>query len=219
MNNKKVRVLLTLVSMCFITISTLQAQSKPKDSKIINYTTYALVSNYASNQNKNISIRLIVSNDSSNIYYVVVKPTRNYPKLMSDRDPFFYFEFSDTLSTTLQKVVEKFREWHKIAIEHQTAELVKDIDIEIPIKYMSMRNYTNKNFKWSDPSKKKFTFVMRDLNAGPNLCLTEEIKAVDINQITYLILSAEDLENIANLLDYQTIMKRLKTESVDVLFK
>jgi hypothetical protein len=60
---------------------------------------------------------------------------------------------------------------------------------------------------------------MRDLNAGPNLCLTEEIKAVDINQITYLILSAEDLENIANLLDYQTIMKRLKTESVDVLFK
>lgn len=70
MNNKKIRVLLTLVSMCFITISTLQAQSKPKDSKIINYTTYALVSNYASNQNKNISIRLIVSNDSSNIYYV-----------------------------------------------------------------------------------------------------------------------------------------------------
>ena len=219
MNSPQMRVLLTLILMSFNAVFTAQAQSKPKDSKIINYTTYALVSNYASNQNKNISIRLIVSNDNSKIYYAVVKPTRNYPKLMSDRDPFFYFEYSDTLSTTLHKVVQKYREWHKIAIEHQTAELVKDIDIEVPLKYMSMRNYTNKNFKWSDPSKKKFSFVMRDLNAGPNLCLTEEIKAVDIDQITYLILSDEDLENIANLMDHDTIMKKLKTESVDVLFK
>ncbi len=219
MNNKSSRVLLILVSVLFISVLNAQAQSKPQDSKIISYTTYALVSNYASNQNKNISIRLIVSNDSSKIYYAVVKPTRNYPKLMSDRDPFFYFEYSDTLSTTLHKVVQKFREWHKIAIEHQNAELVKDIDIEVPLKYMSMRNYTNKNFKWSDPSNKKFSFVMRDLNAGPNLCLTEKIKAADIDQLTYLILSDEDLENIANLMDYNTIMKKLKTESVDVLFK
>ena len=78
MNSPQMRVLLTLILMSFNAVFTVQAQSKPKDSKIINYTTYALVSNYASNQNKNISIRLIVSNDSSKIYYAVVKPTRNY---------------------------------------------------------------------------------------------------------------------------------------------
>ena len=171
-------------------------------------------------QNKSTSIRLIVSNDTSKVHYVVIRPTDYSPSyLISDIDPFFYFEYSDSLSITLHKVVSKFREWHTIAIEHQTAELVKDIDIDIPIKYMSLRNYTNKKFKWSAPTTNKFSFVLRDKKLGPNISITEKIKDIEMDQLCHLILTADDLESIANLLDYNTIMKNLKTESTDVLFK
>ena len=218
MNHNRSKTLLVFISAFIFAITSVQAQSKPQDSKIINYTSHALDTKLR-HHNKNISIRLIVSNDTSKIYFAVIRPTDCTPYLMSDRDPFFYFEYSDSLSRTLHKVVDKFNEWHKIAIEHQTAELVKEIDIEIPIKYMSLRNYTNKRFKWSEPDNKKFSFVLRDINKGPNLSITEEIKDYELDQLCYLILTANDLENIANLLDKETIMKRLKTESADVLFK
>ena len=70
MNSPQMRVLLTLILMSFNAVFTVQAQSKPKDSKIINYTTYALVSNYASNQNKNISKCLKGSGTFASLCYM-----------------------------------------------------------------------------------------------------------------------------------------------------
>lgn len=219
MYSKSLRVPFLLITIVFCTVFTAKAQSKPQDSKIINYTTVALDTHF-NHKNKNVSIRLIVSNDTSKIYYAVIRPSDYYPSyLMSDRDPYFYFEYSDTLSSTLHKVVNKFREWNKIAIEHQTAELIKEIDVDIPIKYMSLRNYTNKKFKWASPSKTKFSFVLRDKQIGASISITEEIKDIELNQLCYLILTDADLEIIANLLDYNTLMKKLKTESENVLFK
>lgn len=48
-----------------------QAQSRPKDSKIIKYTTVALDTTFK-HRNQNISVRLIVANDTSKIYYALM---------------------------------------------------------------------------------------------------------------------------------------------------
>lgn len=219
MNNKSKRVLLILISVLFVSVINTQAQSKPKDSKIIKYTTVALDTAFK-HRNQNISVRLIVANDTSKIYYAVIRPSDTTPRyLISERDPLFYFEYSDTLSSTLLKVVAKYREWKKIADEHQTAELVKVIDIETPLKYMSLRNYTHRNFKWANPTTKKFSFVLRDRKIGSSISIAETIDDIEGMQNVHLILTDKDLETIANLLDYKTLMNKLKKESEDALFK
>ena len=84
---------------------------------------------------------------------------------------------------------------------------------------MSLRNYTHRNFKWTNPTSKKFSFVLRDRKIGSSISISETIDDIEGMQNVHLILTDNDLETIANLLDYKTLMNKLKTESEDVLFK
>ncbi len=84
---------------------------------------------------------------------------------------------------------------------------------------MSLRNYTHRNFKWANPTTKKFSFVLRDRKIGSSISIAETIDNIEGMQNVHLILTDKDLETIANLLDYKTLMNKLKTESEDALFK
>lgn len=208
--NKLFTILLLLVTLV------IKGQNVDKDAILVKYR------NFEPNliQQSTLGVSLLTSKDSTVVYMVVFKPTSVSPYTATvHRDPYMFFEYSDTLSNTLNKVARKFREWRKVAKENNPGKFSKEIDIEVPLKYLSLTKYGNKDFKFYKPDKNKFSFVLYDVKEEPCLRLGEYIKLQDLDQIMAICLPVNVLEELAEALKYSSIQDGLKTKTIDALFK
>lgn len=216
---KHYKLIAIVILLIHLIPTTIKAQKIDKNTKYIKYKV--LTSQVDGKQKNSHELGLLVSSDSSKIYMFSVRPGYTRPDAsLFGWNPYFHFEYSDSVSNTFRKVAKKFQEWRNIAKEHKSGKFEKKIDIQIPLKYVSQYMYGGPNFKYYEPDDNKFVFNYYNPDREPCLLLSNLLH-INKYEVVYfsITMSVEDLENWANILEYKAIQKGLREESMDALFK
>ena len=172
--------------------------------------------------NQKLRAQAYMNPDSTQLIAIGLEAGYTYPNARKlARYPYIYIEYTDSLISTLSKVGEKYKEWSKIAEEHKNGKFTKTIDIEIPFFGLSIYKEGSKNFKIVDADENKFVMNVYDENKRPSLVIKHLYKEkYDVDQVIGLVfLDCDEFDQFIDFLKKENIMRRIKTESIDQLYK
>lgn len=176
-----------------------------------------------SQNGKSSRCKAYVSPDSSLVRYIVIVPDHYVPDIGKRKAMFL--EYTDHLIDSLNAVSAKYREWTKIARENYTGKFMKAIDVMVPLLGYDQGiegSYTY-TFTYPDLKEKEqnFFFNVWHETKDPSLLLCiDNYNDPDIpRQCRIAFKNCDEFDAFIEFLKYSNIQKRMKSSTINELFK
>lgn len=173
----------------------------------------------------------IASQDTSYIYMIEVQPTNSGIQTLGLRcdGVRYYFNYSDSLYTTLKAIENKYREWTEIASKNITGNFEKEIPIDIPVIGVSVWNIDNPKFELLPVDRKRYSFY-KGTESAPIINIHMYSKQNYYNDTFHrrydakvetisLFSTVEQFSQFVELFNPQTFRNNLGKKTIDKLFK
>ena len=159
--------------------------------------------------------------DSSKTTLIRLEPSFYSPDIGERKA--MYFNYNDSLIPRLERVLAKYKEWTKIAQENFTGEFGKKIEVVTDFAGYDEDNPGSILYRYWFPKTEDKKFVFRVMENAKHPLMGIGIDNYDDKFIprycTLFFDNIKDFEDFINFLRWENIEKRIKTSTVDQLFK